>query len=118
MKNVKEIREVEFDQAVLKSGVPVLVDFYATWCGPCQMLAPSLEALAEEYGDRLRVVKVNVDESPGLAQRYGIRGVPTLMAFRDGKPCDTIVGLLPMKALRKKLDALAAPARCACSCCG
>jgi thioredoxin 1 len=76
---VKEVNEGDFDQVVLKSKTPALVDFWAQWCGPCRELAPTVEAIAEQYGDAARVFKLNVDDSPAVAQRYGIQGIPTLI---------------------------------------
>ena len=110
MNGVREIQESEFAQEVMKSDLPVLVDFYATWCGPCRMLAPALEGLAKAYEGRIRVMKVNVDDAPGLAYEHGIRGVPTLMVFHDGQVVDTMVGLPSLNALKNRLDAVAAQA--------
>lgn len=119
MSKIREIRETEFGNEVLTSDVPVMVDFFAPWCGPCRMLAPALDGIARAYEGRLKVVKVNVDEAPGLASTYGIRGVPTLMFFRNGEVADTIVGLPPAATLRAKLESQAAPAErvgvCGCS---
>jgi thioredoxin 1 len=119
MNGVKEIQENEFRSEVVDSDVPVLVDFFAPWCGPCRALAPVLEGIAKNYEGRLKVVKVNVDDAQQLAAGYRIRGVPTLMLFKDGEVVDTIVGLPPANVLRTKLDAVAAlPARvgvCGCS---
>ena len=106
MNGVKEVRDVEFKQEVLESEVPVLVDFFAPWCGPCRMLAPALEGIAKAYEGRLKVVKVNVDEDPQLADAYAIRGVPTVMIFNNGDVVDTMVGLPAGGALRRKLDAV------------
>jgi len=119
MNGVKELREAEFQAEVLDSDVPVLVDFFAPWCGPCRALAPALEGVAKTYDGRLKVVKVNVDDAQQLAANYRIRGVPTLMFFKDGKLADTIVGLPSANILRVKLDAIvASPTRvgvCGCS---
>lgn len=106
MNGVKETNEIGFENDVLKAEGAVLVDFYAPWCGPCKLLAPVLDRFAGEYCEKLRVVKVNVDESPELAVRYGIRGVPTLMFVRGGEVVDTVVGLPPVGTLRAKLDKL------------
>ncbi len=103
MKNVQEVNELEFVTAVLEADRPVVVDFYAPWCGPCRMLAPVLERLADEWSDRVRFVKVNVDEAPELAMRYQISGVPTLVMFADGRPVDQVVGLVPPRALEQWL---------------
>jgi thioredoxin 1 len=99
-----------FDREVLQSEVPVVVDVYATWCGPCRMLAPLLERLAAAYEGRLRIVKANVDEEPDLAARFGVTGVPTLLFFKGGELVDQVVGLLPAPVLQARLDRLAAGA--------
>ena len=119
MNGVKEIREAEFAEEVLNSNLPVMVDFFATWCGPCQALAPVLEGVAKTYDGRLRVVKVNVDEAPELASTYRIRGVPSLVFFRGGAVVDIVVGLPAPGLLRQKMDTVAAsPARVGvCGCC-
>jgi thioredoxin 1 len=103
MKNVQEVNEREFATVVLEADRPVVVDFYAPWCGPCRMLAPVLEHLADEWSDRVRFVKVNVDEAPELAMRYQISGVPTLVMFAGGRPVDQVVGLVPPRALEQWL---------------
>ena len=103
------ITEGEFQRVVLESPVPVLVDFWAPWCGPCRMVAPILEQLAVEYGERLRVVKLNVDECPELAQRWGVHSIPTLAVFSAGQQADRVVGAQPKAALALRLDRLVAP---------
>jgi len=108
MNGVREITEASFQSEVLASNQPVLVDFFAPWCGPCKMLAPALEGIAKNYAGRIKVVKVNVDEATDLAAHYRIQGVPTLLIFQDGKPVDIMVGLPPAKTLLAKLDAVAA----------
>ena len=108
MNGVKEITEAGFQNEVLASPQPVLVDFFAPWCGPCRALAPALEAIAKTYDGRLKVVKINVDDAQQLAADYRIRGVPTLMLFRGGEVVDTVVGIPPASTLRSKLDNLAA----------
>ncbi len=108
MNGVKEIQESEFKTDVLESLLPVLVDFYATWCGPCRALAPVLEGIAKTYDGRLKVVKVNVDDAPELADQFQIRGVPTLMVFKAGKAVDTMVGIPSSATLKQKLEAAAA----------
>ena len=93
-----------FDQEVLKSSLPVIVDFWAPWCAPCLAMAPVLENLAQEQGDKLKVAKVNVDEQPELAAQYQIRSIPTLFIFDKGKVADTIIGFLPPDELAKRVD--------------
>jgi len=108
MKKTIELNEQEFDTHVLKAKGVVLVDFYAPWCGPCRMLAPILEQLAEAYDGKAKIVKVNVDENPTLAMQYGITGVPTLLLFKNGVLVDSWVGLPPMRELTGKLNELSA----------
>ncbi len=95
-----------FDDDVLNSDHPVLVDFWATWCGPCRVIAPTIEELATEYEGRARIVKLDVDNNPQVASRYGIRSIPSLLFFQDGKPVDQMVGVVPKKVLAQKLDTL------------
>ncbi|MGB8951829.1 MAG: thioredoxin [Candidatus Aminicenantales bacterium] len=92
---VLEITDINFDEEVLKSPLPVLVDFWAVWCVPCKMIASLVEAIAQEYKDRIKVVKLNVDENMKVPSRYGIRGIPTLLFFKNGELKETIVGALP-----------------------
>lgn len=108
--HVKHTSTVEFESEVLDSDTPVLVDFYATWCMPCQMLAPALDRIAEEFTGRLKVVKVDVEQEPHLAASHEIQGVPTLKLFHRGRVVDTIVGLPPVGSLRAKLESLASAA--------
>jgi thioredoxin 1 len=100
------VTDAAFEQQVLKSPIPVLVDFWAPWCAPCRMVAPVLEQLAKEYTGRLRIAKLNVDENPHFAGRYGIQGIPTLLIFRNGTVVDRIIGAASKEHLRAKLDAL------------
>lgn len=93
----------EFNQEIIQSSIPVLVDFYADWCGPCKMLSPIISQIAEEQKDVLKVVKVNVDEAQDLAVRFQVRSIPTLMYFQDGKVKGTSLGLLDKKSLEQKL---------------
>ena len=100
------INEASFEKAVINSPMPVLVDFWAPWCGPCKMIAPLLDEIAKESDGRFRVTKVNVDDDPALMQRFGIHGVPTLLFFSKGEVRDRIVGVAPKKAILDKLEAL------------
>lgn len=104
MKNMIELSESSFETEVLHADLPVVVDFYAEWCGPCKMLAPLLEQLAVEFKDRIRFTKANVDNIPELATAYRITGVPTLALFRGGEPIDSLVGLVAPKALKSWLE--------------
>ncbi|GIV21096.1 MAG: thioredoxin [Armatimonadota bacterium] len=100
------VTTADFDAEVLQSEVPVLVDFWAVWCGPCRAIAPHVEAISQEYAGRAKVVKVNVDEEPELALRYGIQSIPTLLFFKEGKVQDMIVGVVPKQTIVQKLEAL------------
>jgi thioredoxin 1 len=93
--NIINVTDVDFDEVVLKSELPVLVDFWAVWCVPCKMIAPLVDEMAGEYKDKLKVCKVNVDESLKVPSRYGIRGIPTLLLFKGGELKETMVGVLP-----------------------
>ena len=101
---VKEVSDSSFENDVLGSGKPVLVDFWAEWCAPCRMLAPTVAAIAEHYGDAISVVKLNVDDNPSTAQRYGIKGIPTLILFREGKMVDRLVGANPKESIMKLIE--------------
>ncbi|MFA4815195.1 MAG: thioredoxin [Candidatus Gracilibacteria bacterium] len=100
------VTDKNFAEEVLQSKVPVLVDFFAEWCGPCKMIAPLVEELAGEYEGKAKVVKVNVDESMGTAQTYGVMSIPTLIFFKDGKEVDRNVGAVPKDAMAERLDSL------------
>jgi len=104
--SAKHVTTDQFDAEVLQSSVPVLVDFWAVWCGPCRAIAPHVDAIAQEYAGRAKVVKVNVDEEPEIALRYGIQSIPTLLFFKDGKVQDMIVGVVPKQTIVQKLEAL------------
>ncbi len=93
-----------FETDVLKSGRPVLVDFWAEWCGPCKQIGPALEEISNEMGERVTVVKVNIDENPMIPGRYGVRGIPTLMVFKDGKVAATKVGAMPKSKIVEWLN--------------
>lgn len=104
--SVKPITKTDFESKVLQAKKPVLVDFWAEWCGPCKALAPILEELSEEIGERAKIVKVNIDEDGELAQQYGIRGIPTLIFFKDGQAQKTLVGNQPKAEIKASLDKL------------
>jgi len=110
MKPTIEINEENFETEVLKSRQPVLVDFWAEWCGPCKMLAPLLDEIAAEQGDRVKVAKVNVDDQPALAVRFGIQSIPTLLYFVDGELRHQTVGVVSKKTIVSKLEGLAVKA--------
>ena len=101
---VKEVSDSSFEKDVLSSTRPVLVDFWAEWCAPCRMLAPTVAAVAEHYGESAMVVKLNVDDNPSTAQRYGIKGIPTLILFRDGKEVERVVGATSKESISKMID--------------
>lgn len=102
--DVIEFTDANFQQEVLQSKEPVLVDFWAVWCMPCRAIAPAVEALATEYKGRAKVGKLNVDENIQVASRYGIRSIPTLLIFKDGKPVDQIIGVQPKAKLAEALE--------------
>jgi thioredoxin 1 len=101
---VKEINESQFEQEVTKSEIPVLVDFWAPWCGPCKMLGPVLEEVAAANDSRLKIVKVNVDENPDLAQKFEVMGIPSMFLFKNGDVIDSFTGAMSKQALTEKID--------------
>lgn len=103
----KHVSDEEFDSTVLAGG-PVLVDFWAEWCGPCKQISPVLDEIAKEFDGKLTVAKVNIDQNPEAPQRFGVRGIPTLILFKDGKPVATKVGALPKGQLVEWLNSLVA----------
>ncbi len=102
--HVTEVSDQSFEQDVLGSDKPVLVDFWAAWCAPCRMLAPTVEAVAEKYTSNAKVVKLNVDDNPGVSQRYGIKGIPTLILFKGGREEERVVGATSKEAISRMLD--------------
>jgi thioredoxin 1 len=100
------VTDAEFESKVLKSTTPVVVDFWAPWCGPCKMIAPVLEKLAGEYGEKVVIAKVNTDDNPEWAMKYGVQGIPTMLFIAQGQVKDRIVGAVPAPAIKAKVDGL------------
>ena len=98
------VTDQDFDQEVLEADTVVLVDFWAEWCGPCKMVAPVLDDLSQEYDGKIKFTKVDVDENPQTAMKYGIRSIPTMLVFKGGAPVDQVVGAVPKAVLKKRLD--------------
>ena len=102
---VDKVTDATFDQEVLKSSAPVVVDFWAEWCGPCRMIAPALEEISKSLGDKVKIVKLNVDENPGTAAKFGIMSIPTLMLFKGGQLASRQVGAAPKQKLEQWITA-------------
>jgi thioredoxin 1 len=104
MSSALQVTDATFKQEVLESDVPVLVDFWAPWCGPCRMVAPVVDEIATQYAEQIKVVKVNTDDNPSVASQYGIRSIPTLMIFKGGQRVDMVVGAVPKTTLATTLE--------------
>lgn len=102
--NVFEVSDAEFESSIIQSDKPALVDFWAEWCQPCKMLAPTVEEIAGEYTDKVKVAKVNVDDNPATATKFGIRGIPTLLLFKEGKVVQQMVGVKPKDDITKAIE--------------
>ncbi|RKY51304.1 MAG: thioredoxin [Candidatus Neomarinimicrobiota bacterium] len=105
-KNVINVSDANFEKDVLKSEIPVAVDFWAEWCMPCRMITPALEEIAADMAGKIIVAKHNVDDSPTTAQKYGIRSIPTLLIFKNGTVADTIIGAVPKNVIRQKIQSI------------
>lgn len=103
MSGLAVVNDNNFKKEVLESDIPVLIDFWAEWCAPCHQIAPIVEEIANEYAGKLKVAKLDVDSNPNISMNYGIRSIPTLLVFKDGKPYETIVGAIPKKQILNKL---------------
>ncbi len=106
MSNYIELNDSNFEQEVLKSDIPVLVDFWAEWCAPCKVIAPLVDELAQQYSGKIKVVKMDVDQNPQSSMNYGIRSIPTLLFFKDGQPVEQLLGAVPKNQIEEKLTAL------------
>ncbi len=105
-KTLPRLNSTEFEKEVLKSQTPVVVDFYADWCGPCRMVSPIIEQLSGEYGGKVKFVKVNTDDNPEVAMKYGIMSIPTIMVFKNGQVASTVIGAGPAAMYKQKIDAV------------
>ena len=106
MAKPKDVTDATFEEEVLKADKPVLVDFWAPWCGPCRMVSPIVEELSDEYEGKVAFFKLNTDDNPDTSVKYGIRSIPTLLVFKDGEPVGQIVGFRPKSDLKQRLDAV------------
>ena len=104
MSSVLYLDDANFEQEVLKSGIPVLVDFWAEWCAPCRMITPLVEALAGEYQDKVKIGKVDVDKSPNISSQYAITSIPTLIVFKGGSPFEKVMGAVPKNKIKAMID--------------
>ncbi|MBI1859035.1 MAG: thioredoxin [Candidatus Melainabacteria bacterium] len=104
MSNVGEVTDANFEQEVLKAQIPVLVDFWAPWCGPCRAVAPVIDEIADDYNGKLKVLKLNTDENPKTAQSYRISGIPSLMIFKNGQPVEQVVGAVPKPTISAAVE--------------
>ncbi len=103
MSQIQSFNDDNFNKEVLSSDIPVLIDFWAEWCAPCKLISPIIEDISNEYEGKLKVGKLDVDNNPQVSMKYGIRSIPTLLIFKDGKPFDTIIGAVPKKVILDKL---------------
>ncbi|MBN2426113.1 MAG: thioredoxin [Calditrichaceae bacterium] len=101
-----EISESNFDKEILKSSIPVIVDFWAEWCAPCRLISPIVEELSNEYEGKLKIAKLNVDHNPHISMNYGIRSIPTLLIFKDGKAVEQLIGAVPKKTIVERLKSV------------
>jgi len=105
-KTLPQLKSAEFENEVLRSQTPTVVDFYADWCGPCRMVSPIIEQLSKEYEGKMKFVKLNTDENPDVAMKYGIMSIPTIMIFKNGQVASTVIGAGPATMYKQKIDAV------------